>query len=76
LGNEDNEFSIEDTSTEGVVVNEEIVLSVEEIEISLRIAGHVILDSGLELLAVNINTEDVVQSDLIVGGIFTVPDRL
>jgi len=76
LGNEDKEFSVNDTSTKGVVLSEHVVHLAENVVIGLGIILDVIFEGSLELLAVDINTEGIVQSDLILGGIFTVEDRL
>jgi len=76
LGNEDEEFSVNDTSTKGIVLAEEIVHLAENVVIGLGIVCDVIFEGSLELLAVNINTEGIVQSDLILGGIFTIEDGL
>jgi len=76
LGNKEDEFSVEDTSSEGVELFEEVVHLAENVVISLGVGLNVALKGGLELLAVDINSDGIIESDLVFSGIFTGPDRL
>jgi hypothetical protein len=76
LGNENKEFSVNNTSTKRIVIDQHIIHVGEDIKIGLGVVLNVIVESSLELLAVNINSEGIVQSNLILSGVFTFPDRL